>query len=172
MAAELPHGKKARRGPQPLHGLAEAVLEPTLKARGFASAAIHRHWAEIAGAELAQWSEPVSLRWPPRPPGAAEDPGGAALTVKVEGAFALDLQHRAPQVVERVNGFLGWRCVERLQLKQGPVRKGARPQRRGRSDLTVDASRRLDAMLAPVEDQGLKAALARLGVGVMGKRQA
>lgn len=171
MAADQEHGKaKARRGAQPLHALAEAALAPTLKARGFASAAIHRHWAEIVGAELARWSEPVALRWPPKPPGAAEAKEGATLTVKVEGAFALDLQHRAPQVVELANGFFGWRCVERLALKQGPVRKGDGAPRRRRPELSVEASRKLDAVLAPVEGEGLKAALARLGVGVMGKR--
>ena len=168
MAADNAKGR-AKRGAQPLHALAEAALEPPLKARGFASAAIHSRWREIAGQELARWSEPVTLRWPPRLPGAVAAKEGATLTIKVEGAFALDLQHRAPQIMERVNGFLGWRCVERLALKQGPVRKGEGPARRRRPELTVEASRRLDAVLAPVEDEGLKKALARLGVGVMGK---
>jgi len=168
---------RARRGAQPLKALLDGAIEPALKARGFASAAIHQHWADIVGPELARWSEPVALRWPPRPPGAADahgaeagaDGGGATLTVKVEAAFALDLQHRAPQVIDRANGFFGWRCVARLSLKQGPVRKGAAPRRRP-PELTAEASRRLDDVLKSVEHSGLKAALARLGVGVMGRR--
>lgn len=162
--------KAARRGARPLESLVEEALEPTLKAKGFASAAIHLHWAEIVGPELAPWSEPVALRWPPRAPDAQPSKEGATLTVKVEGAFALDLQHRAPQVVERVNAFFGWRCVGRLAFKQGPVRKGDAAPPRRRPALTAEASRRLDAVLAPVGEPGLKAALARLGVGVMGRR--
>jgi hypothetical protein len=161
-----------RKGAQTLQSLLEEALEPTLKAKGFASAAIHMHWAEIVGAHLAPWSEPVSLRWPPRPPGADPEKArdGAVLTIKTEGAFALDLQHQTPQIIQRINGFFGWRCVEKLVLKQGPVRKGGEPKQRRKRELTVEASHQLDQMLQPVENPELKAALARLGVGVLGKR--
>ncbi len=161
-----------RKGAQPLQALLEDCLEPSLKAKGFATSAIHLHWNDIVGANLAPWSEPVTLRWPPRPPGADPEKArdGATLTVKVEGAFALDLQHQAPQVIQRINAFFGWRCVERLALKQGPVRKGEATKRRPRPVLTAEGSRALDHLLVDVEHAGLKAALARLGVGVMGKR--
>jgi hypothetical protein len=36
--------------------------------------------------------------------------------------------------------------------------------------LTVEGSRRLDALLEGVEDPALKGALQRLGVGVLGRR--
>ncbi len=161
---------RERRGAQPLSALLDNAIEPALKARGFASSAIHMHWAEIVGPELARWCEPASLRWPPRPPGAAEAKEGATLTIRVEGAFALDLQHRAPQVVDRINGYFGWRCVERLAFKQGPVRKAQAPQKRAKPALSVESSQRLDRLLEPVDSPTLKAALARLGVGVLGRR--
>ncbi len=161
---------KERRGAQPIAALLDNAIEPALKARGFASSAIHMHWPEIVGPELARWCEPASLRWPPRPPGAAETKEGAVLTIRVEGAFALDLQHRAPQVVDRINGYFGWRCVERLAFKQGPVRKPKDPVRRPKPTLSVESSQRLDRLLEPVDSPALKAALARLGVGVLGRR--
>jgi hypothetical protein len=161
-----------RRGAVALGGLVDKSLSETLRAKGFADSSVHAHWAEIAGAGLAPWSEPVSLRWPQRGPGS--DPGGAregaVLTVKVESAFALDMQHMAPQIVERVNRFIGWRCVGRLAFRQGPVRKGERAAPRRRPVLTPEASRRLDAMLEPVESGALKAALQRLGVAVLGRK--
>jgi hypothetical protein len=161
-----------RKGAQPLQSLLEECLEPSLRAKGFASSAIHLHWGEIVGAQLAPWSEPVSLRWAPRPPGAdpAKAKDGATLTIKIEGAFALDLQHQTPQIINRINGFFGWRCVEKLVLKQGPVRKIAPAARRSKPVLSVEGSRALDQLLTDVENPELKAALARLGVGVMGKR--
>jgi hypothetical protein len=161
-----------RKGAQPLQSLLEECLEPSLRAKGFASSAIHLHWDEIVGAQLGPWSEPVSLRWPPRPPGAdpAKSRDGATLTIKIEGAFALDLQHQTPQIINRINGFFGWRCVEKLVLKQGSVRKVAPPTRRLKPVLSVEGSRALDHLLTDVESPELKAALARLGVGVMGKR--
>ncbi len=69
------------------------------------------------------------------------------LTVKVEGAFALELQHLAPQVIDRVNRYIGWRCVGRIALSQGPVRKGEPARPRRRPALTAEASRRLDDLL-------------------------
>jgi hypothetical protein len=169
---ERPVEKRQPRGAQALAGLVDKSLSETLRAKGFADSSVHRHWAEIVGAHLAPWSEPVSLRWPHRGPGA--DPAGArdgaVLTVKVESAFALELQHMTPQIVERVNRFIGWKCVGKLALKQGPVRKEDRPQPRRKAVLTAEASRRLDAMLAPVEGDKLRAALQRLGVAVLGSR--
>ena len=161
-----------RKGPQALQSLLEECLEPSLKAKGFASSAIHLRWPEIAGRELALWSEPVTLRWPTQAPGADRQApkAGAILTIKVEGAFALDLQHQTAQVMQRVNSFFGWRCVDRIVLKQGPVRKAVDSKRRAKPVLSVQASRDLDTLLEPVENPALKAVLARLGVGVMGKR--
>jgi hypothetical protein len=158
--------------PQALGGLVERSLSETLKAKGFADTSVHNHWAEIAGADLAAWSEPVSLRWPQRGPGADPDRAreGAVLTVKVESAFALDLQHMAPQIVERVNRFIGWRCVEKLALKQGPVRKAERPARQAKAVLNAESSRRLDGMLEDIESEALKRALQRLGIQVLGTR--
>ncbi|MFM9974592.1 MAG: DUF721 domain-containing protein [Beijerinckiaceae bacterium] len=160
-----------RKGIQPIKALLEDCLEPSLKAKGFASAQIHMHWAEIVGAALAPWSEPVSLKWPPRAPGADQTDvkSGAVLTIKVEGAFALDLQHQAQQVIERVNSFFGWRCIEKIILKQGPLAKRIIPEPRQKRELTAEASRKLDTLLQSIDNPDLKASLARLGVGVMGR---
>ncbi len=43
------------------------------------------------------------------------------LVVRTESAFALEMQHLAPIVIERVNTYYGWRCIGRIVLKQGPV---------------------------------------------------
>jgi hypothetical protein len=161
--------RRARR----IGDLVTAELSPALRRHGFANAAIHLHWAEIVGAELARWSEPARLKWPPRPENAdPERAVPATLVVRVEGAFALELQQREPIVVQRVNGYLGWRCVGGLHLLQAPVRKAAAPPARVRRPLTPAESRRLDETLAAVEDPALKASLARLGVGLASRRPA
>jgi hypothetical protein len=163
---------QSKKGAQPLQALVDGCLEPSLRAKGFASSAIHLHWAEIVGNALAPWSEPITLKWPVTPAGANQSlpKAGAILTVKVEGAFALDVQHQTPQIIEKVNGFFGWRCVERIAIKQGPIRKLAPPAPKRRKELTVAASKNLDAILETIEDPTLKATLARLGVGVMTRR--
>jgi hypothetical protein len=162
---------RKRRRTRLLGELAIEELTPAMRRMGFASAALHMRWAEIVGPELARWSEPARLKWPARPE--AADPASApaaTLVVRVEGAFALELQHREKIVIERVNGHLGWRCIDRVQLMQTSVRKPVRETSAVRRVLDAADSRKLDETLALVEDADLKAALARLGVGLMTRK--
>jgi hypothetical protein len=100
----------------------EGCIAPALRRQGFGEAEIVTDWPQIVGARLAAVSAPVRLVWPPTPPRVAPDTARpATLCVRVEGAFALEMQHLAPLVLERVNARLGWRCVARLQLLQGPA---------------------------------------------------
>jgi hypothetical protein len=86
--------------------------------------------------------------------------------IRVESAFALEMQHLAPQVVERVNAHYGWRCVGKLVLKQGPVRQA--PERRTPERTLSEAERvRVEAALSPIAEDRLKAALGRLGRAVL-----
>jgi hypothetical protein len=147
-------------------------IAPGLKAQGFADASLHLHWAEIAGADLARFCEPIALRWPvSRGDNEHARPRGGSLTVRVVSAFSLDLQHMAPVILQRVNAHFGWRCVERISFKQGPLRRKAAFARPARPTLGPDQSAALDQLLTDIGDDGLKTALAKLGVGVLGARK-
>jgi len=157
-----------RPAPKPLADLLDACLDKTLAAQGFAAADVVVAWAEIAGERLAAVSHPLKLDWPRRQAG-AERAEPATLTVRVEGAFALEMQHMAPVVIERVNVYYGWRCIGKLVLKQGPVRR--LPKKRPSPPvLRPEDRQRIDRVLAPIEEDGLKAALDRLGQAVVGSR--
>ncbi len=152
---------------RPLADLIGPCLGPSLAAQGFAAADVLVAWPDIVGERLAAFSQPVRLdRRRSRDPDAPREPG--ALVVRVESAFALDLQHLAPLVIERVNAHYGWRCVGRLVLKQGPVR---RPEKRPPAPppLPEPARRRLSAAVAPVGSDELRAALDRLGAAVLAR---
>jgi hypothetical protein len=157
-----------RRKTTPLADLVAPVIGQTLARRGFGEADLILHWEEIVGPRLAEYSEPIKLQWPPRGPrfapvGAAEP---ATLIVRVEGGFAIELQHQAPLVVERINSHLGWRCIGRLALRQGPLERAARV---AHSAKAPDAAMRAAAERAvgEIEDVGLRDALVRLGAGVL-----
>ena len=65
--------------------------------------------------------------------GEEREPG--TLVLRVEGPAAIEIQHLADVICERVNRFLGWRAVARLALRQAPLRRAereTRPQRRSR----------------------------------------
>ena len=90
----------------------------------------------------------------------ASDP--ATLIVRVESGFALELQHLAPIILERVNSRLGWRCVGRLAFRQGPANqaRAARPKAR---PVEPSAVRAASEQTQSVENLQLRDALTRLG---------
>ena len=153
---------------RPLAELIDACLGPALAAQGFASSDILAAWPEIVGERLAGATQPLKVEWRRNPqarPG--ERPEPETLLVRVEGGFALELQHLGPLVIERVNARYGWRCIGRLVLKQGPVRR-ATARIAAAPALPVAERRRVAAAVDGVEDDGLKNALDRLGQAVVG----
>ncbi len=137
-----------------------------LARQGFSEADLILHWDDIVGERLASNSRPIKLQWPPRPAGQASDgaPRPATLIVRVAGAFALELQHGADQVLARVNAHLGWRCVGKLAFRQGPVERPAPPVRRAAPSAAAVAA--AADRVTGIADEGLRAALVRLGARV------
>lgn len=152
------------KAPRPLADLVESCLSPALAAQGFASSDVVIAWPDIVGERLAAHCRPVKLQWPRRRPdvGASDTSEPAVLVVKVEGVFALELQHLAPLIVERVNAYFGWRCVGRLSLKQGPIEAEPAPTRL-RPEPDAESLRAAEAKVGPLQDDALRRSLARLG---------
>lgn len=150
---------------KPLAELIEACIGPAFAAQGFASTDILAAWPEIVGERLARHCQPSKLEWPRRARRAEEgrpDPG--TLVVRVEGVFALELQHLAPVVIQRINAHYGWACVGRIVMRQGRVDRGARRVPKP----VIDPARRGEVARAvsTIGDEALRDALDRLGVAI------
>lgn len=142
-----------------------------LARQGFSESELILNWDDIVGPRLAANSRPIKLQWPPRPPSRAPDAPAptATLVIRVEGAFALDLQHRADQLLARINGHFGWRCIGKLAFRQGPL--GHTPKRRARGQPPSPAVlAAAAAQVGAVEDDALRTALARLGAHILSPR--
>jgi hypothetical protein len=81
----------------------------------------------------------------------------------VEGPAAIEIQHLANVVCERVNRFFGWRAVDRLALRQAPLRRG---ERKIVPAADPAAAARVAETLSDIGDEDLRGALARLGAAV------
>lgn len=149
-----------------LRALATAVPRVTAAAgvrRGFARAQVISHWSEIVGVQLARHSLPERLIFPR---GQRHE---GTLHIRIEGALALELQHLEPLVIERINGFFGFRAVARLALRQGPLpRVRPRPKIVPPRRLSAAEENGLAARVAAVSDPDLRAALERLGRSILG----
>jgi len=131
-----------------------------LRKRGFAQARLITDWPAIAGDLLARETVPQKLVFPR---GAK---GDGILHLRVSSGFALELQHIAPQLIERINGFFGYRAVADLRYQQGPVPPMRKPRRVGPKRLPETDEARLQRTLDAIEDPGLRDALADLGRAV------
>jgi hypothetical protein len=171
-ARQILAAKRTRRAPLPPPGAGRS-LAPLIRALdekfGQGSDGLAARWREIVGEALARRTEPVKLTKP-------RGGGGAVLDLKVEGPAAALIQHQAPDILARVNLFLGAGTVARLRVVQGPVRRLAADQtaatagknRRRRAqplDAAVEAD--LESGLARAADGPLKNALRRLGREVL-----
>ncbi len=133
------------------------LLEPAARRRGLAEARLLTDWPLVIGPQLAARCQPVRLA-------GAQGSAGGVLTIHVGSTSALELQHSAPQLLERINGFFGYPAVARLRLIHAPP---ARPvKRRGPRPLRPLAAEELGALavlVEPVRPPELRAALAGLG---------
>jgi hypothetical protein len=153
--------KPSRSYAKPLRDLIGKVVGETFTRQGFASAELVTRWSEIVGAEIAAHSEPIKIQWTRAAVGDERQPG--ALVLRVEGPAAIEIQHLANVVCERVNGFLGWRAVDRLALRQAPLRRALR---KTLTPADTAAAARIAASLPDIADEDLRQALARLGAAV------
>jgi hypothetical protein len=146
-----------------LGALLKGVVEPTLAARGLGETSLVTDWPDIVGADIARYARPIQLQWPPR--GAKrglETSPAATLVLRIDGAFALEAQHAATIIVDRVNAHLGWRCVDRIAFRQGPL-AAPTPKRRAAPTPSPQAEAEAAALAAPIDDEALRLALTKLG---------
>ena len=162
---------KARRfGAQPLAALVLPCMDAVLAKQGFSETDVLMHWPEIVGSTLASHCRPIKLQWRPRIAGSDSSLEPATLLIRVEGSFAIMLQHMAPVVLEKVNGHLGWRCVGKIALRQGPLPLLPRREPSLRA-VDPEARRQAATLAASVIDDDLRRALVRLGSRVLDTRK-
>ncbi len=157
---------KRGRGPRPLAATVADITKPVFGSRGFADGAIVKDWPIIVGAHLGTHSAPEKITYP------SADHLGGTLRLRVDsGGLATELQHLGPVVVDRINGYFGYKAIAHLALVNGPVptrdNAGGSPVR----PLDADEEVRLAEILDSVEDTDLRAGLEALGRSVMGRKK-
>ena len=147
---------------KPLSVLLSDVFSDAYAKQGFAARELVTRWAEIIGPDLSTHCEPLKMQWPRPVDGQQVEP--ATLVLRVEGPMALEIQHASDVILERVNRFFGWSAVGRLALRQGPLSRRGRPRAAAAPD--AGEVEQIAQTLTSVEDEPLRAALARLGAAI------
>ncbi len=147
------------RTPRPLAHMVERLVRPLLGPQGYAHGAIVTKWPDIVGREMARHTQPQRLIF------SRDGVSGGTLHLRCDsGAVAIEVQHREPQLIERINAFFGYRAVTRLKLLQGPLpgRNTAAAASSPRP-LSPEEAEDLSKTIAMVDDNEIRAALEHLG---------
>jgi hypothetical protein len=148
----------------PLADVVGKCVADAFAKQGFAAIEIVTHWEDVVGADLARRCEPIRLAFPRR-----DDPSSVGtLVIRAESAYAIEVQHLASVIIERVNRYFGWRCVGRISIRQGPVA----PKKHAPApppEPAAEAVAEVERGLGPFEDKALQSSLARLGALVKGR---
>lgn len=145
--------ESVRRGMGTLGQRLGRVTGRALGRRGFAQAAIITDWATIVGRPLADHSQPSRIVFP-----RGERVGGT-LHLRVSGAFAPEVQHLAPQIIERINAHFGYGAVARLELHHGYAPPQPAPRA---AETDAEPAPEVTAAIGKVADAELRDALDRL----------
>lgn len=144
--------ERTGRGPQALGAVLPAVTRPAFRKQSPAGADLFATWPDVVGPALARVTEPRRL-------------SAGTLTIGCVGPVALELQHLAGPLMERINLHLGRALVQRLRFVQEarvPVRDPLPPPA---------PPPRLDpAAIEGVAEGPLREALASLGAWVLRDR--
>lgn len=131
---------------------------------GQGAGALAARWREIVGEDIARRTEPAKLI-------RGRNGGPSSLEIRVAGPAAAIIQHRAHEILARVNVFLGAEAVQKLRIVQGPLQRAETgPPRRRAAPLDAAAEAELARGLAEAPEGRLRDALMVLGRGVLRRR--
>ena len=155
---------KYRRGgsARPLGPMIGALSKRAFGRRGFAGGEIVAEWARVVGDNLATLSAPERITYP------RGKRSGGTLYLRIEsGSIAVELQHLEPVLLERINGYFGYKAVEKVRLIQAPL---VRPKKSRQKERIVPDPKKLQEMsiaLTEVDDPGLKRSLEKLANAIL-----
>jgi len=88
-------------------------VQKLLGDKGFVTIDILKNWSNIVGEDLSKDTLPEKLDFP------KDSQAGGTLLVSVSsGALALELQHKTPIVLEKINTYFGYKAVDHIKIIQ------------------------------------------------------
>jgi hypothetical protein len=139
-------------GSRPLGALVPRLTRPAFHRMSPAAAQVMADWAAIVGPLLASVSAPRRL-------------AGSTLTIACSGPVAIELQHYAGELIERINSHLGSPTIRALRFVQTapPALRPAAPPAR----VSPAAAAAAESAVSTLPEGELREALAALGRAVL-----
>ena len=168
-----------REGLHAFAGLMTDITRPVLKKRGFSNASLLQHWSEIVGEEMSRGVRPEKITYGKK---------GGILYLKVtSGAFAVMVEHRKKNLLDRIASFNGHAGIVDIKVSQGnlPHEKkekedknvealiAAESKKEDKKEvfLSAEEEKILEIKISGVEDEELRKRLLSLGKSILLKQE-
>lgn len=139
------------------------LLKPLVKKRGFREATLLTDWKKAVGVEYADALKPSKISY------SRTAPYTATLYLTVEPQRMLEMQYSAPQILDRINTYLGCKAITGLKLQQS-MTAGMTPSSKNRGPITAKIQESITlkdpSLVENILDDNLKQALIDLGMSM------
>ena len=141
-----------------------SITRPIFQRRGFLDGKIIQDWALIVGKTLSAISLPEKITFPQ----GKRRQGTIHLRLD-NAAFATEVQHLQPLILERINRYFGYSAVANLRIIHGYMNKKESFKSVPFGSLEESEEKELDRKLSNITDPGLRLALKNLGSAVISR---
>lgn len=157
----MPSDKRGRT-PRALSQTINRLTKPLLGRHGMVRGTLLTKWHDVIGKDLSAHTSPEKIIF------ARDGKSGGTLHLRCDsGAFATQVQHQEPQIIDRINTFFGYKAIVKIKLIQAPLASKRPPRVKPPKPLSKQKSQELSQTIASVEDDELRAILHRLGTSIL-----
>lgn len=152
-----------------------ATMAPFVKkllgAKGMAEVEILSNWKDIVGEDLAKYSLPQRIEFK-----AGTRNNGTLHLMAASGGFAMEIQHRATLILEKINTFFGYQAVSRLKLIQNdgfinPEITAKHEDNLEKKLVTEEEQNYIDNITEDIQHEELKNNLKKLGESIFSAKK-
>ncbi len=166
--------KPYKRGAKTVGHYLSNITRPVFEKFGFQKAALLTDWASIVGEPLCHFTAPEQIKWQNQTSETinVEQFGqrqGAVLVIRVEGPAALEVQHQAPQIIERINSYFGFAAIGEIRILQAPLETSHKQEEIKRYNLDKPLAK--EASINDMDDR-MESAFKRLWRGIQTRKKA
>ncbi|MGB7204329.1 MAG: DciA family protein [Anderseniella sp.] len=142
------------------------IARPAFEHYGFAQGELVAQWSAIVGEDIASRCSPERLAWPKGRDTSHRHAEAATLTIRADHGTGLALSYETDTLIEKINSFFGYNAISTIKITQTNRAKKqlSTPEA---AIATPDIVHTVDVKTSTIENENLKAALARLGQGAL-----
>ena len=145
----------------------ESLTKKLLGQAGFAQIEIVKNWHNIVGEDLAQNSLPERIDFKK-----GERSSGTLVLSVSSGAFALEISHISPIIIEKINTYFGYRAVQKIHIIQKSdsvygEKKSNIADIEKKKLVSIEEQNYIDSVGEGIEDEALKSRLRSLALSIL-----